>query len=60
VFMTRSLNVAPRTTEQHLIDSISKTEAEGNNNKKSALEILYVEANEQSIARPLCDSRASC
>jgi len=44
----------------------SKSEAEVTNNKKTALEVLYYWRNEanywqtRSIARRLCDSRASC
>jgi len=32
VFVTRSLNVTPKTTEQHLIERSSKSEAEVTNN----------------------------
>ena len=34
VFMTRSLNVTPKTTEQHLIVRSGKSETEVNNNGK--------------------------
>jgi len=41
VFMTRSLNVTPKTPEQNLIVRIGKSETKVTNNKKTALEILY-------------------
>ena len=33
-FMTRSLNVTPKTTEQHIIVRSSKSEAEVTNNRR--------------------------
>jgi len=46
VFMTGSLNVTQKTTEQNLIVRSGKFEAAVTNDKKTALEVLYtVEAN---------------
>ena len=53
-------------TELNCTLRTSKSEAEVTNNKKTAFEVLYYWRNEanyrqsRSIARPLCDSRASC
>jgi len=64
--MTARLDVTPKTTEQNRIVCTSKSEDEVTNNKKTALEVLYCWRNEanywqtRSIARPLCDSRATC
>ena len=41
MFMTRSLNVRPKTTEQHLIVCSDKSVAHVTNNKKTALDVLY-------------------
>ena len=63
VFMTRSLNITPKTTEQHLIVRICKSEAKVTNSKRVRSRYCTVEANywqTRSIARPLCDSRATC
>jgi len=57
-----------KTTEQNRFNRIvrtGKSEAEVTDNKKTALEVLYYWSNEanywqtRSIARPLCDSRAT-
>jgi len=61
--MTRSLNVtATKSTEQQLVVRVGKSEAAVTNtgNKRGIvlLEANYREA--QSIAQPLCDSRATC
>jgi len=63
VFMTRSLNVTPKTTEQRLIVRSGKSEDELTNDKRLRSRYCTVEANywqTRSIARPLCNSRASC
>ena len=66
VCMTARLDVTPKTTEQNRIVRTGKSEAEVTNNKKTALEVLYYWRNEanywqtRNIARPLCDSRATC
>jgi len=63
IFMTRSLNVAPKTTEQHLIVRSDKYVACITNNKRLCSTFCTVEANywqTRSIARPVCDSRATC
>jgi len=46
--MTARLDVTPKTTEQNRIVGLrtSKPEAEVTNNKKTALEVLYVRRNE--------------
>jgi len=55
-----------RYAEDDRTECTSKSEAEVTNNKKTALEVLYYWRNEasywhtRSIARPVCDSRASC
>ena len=62
MFMTRSFNVTPKTTEQHLIARNDKSVACVTNNKR-LLDVCTIEANyweTRSIAQPLCDSRASC
>ena len=40
--MTAMLDVTPKTTEQNRIVRSGKSEAEVTNNKKTALEVLYV------------------
>ena len=45
MFMTRSLNVTPKTTEQHLIVRSDKSEAEVTNNKRLRAVYYPVEAN---------------
>jgi len=35
VFMTKSLDVTPKTTEQHLIVRVGKSEAEVTNNRRA-------------------------
>jgi len=57
MFMTRSLNVTPKTTEQHLIVRSDKSVAYVTNNKR--LRSTFC-TTARSIARPLCDSRATC
>ena len=58
------VDVTPKTTEQNRIVCASKSEAEVTNTLKTALEYYWRnEANcwlTRSIARSLCDSRASC
>ena len=61
MFMTRSLNVTPKTTEQNLIVRSDKSVAYVTNNKRLRSTFCTIEANywqTRSIARPLCDSRA--
>ena len=41
MYMTRSLNVTPKTTEQRLIGRSDKSIAYVTNNKKTALDVLY-------------------
>ena len=63
MFMTRSLNVMPKTKEQHLIARSDKSVAYVTNNKRLWSTFCTLEANcwqTWSIARPLCDSRATC
>jgi len=45
VFITRSLDVTPKTTEQHLIVHSGKYEAEVSNNKRLQSRYCTVEAN---------------
>jgi len=61
MFMTRSLNVTPKTTKQHLIVRSDKPVAYVTNNKR-LLDVLYYWSLllTYTIARPLCDSRTSC
>jgi len=64
MFMTRSFNITPKTTEQHLIACIDKSVAYVTNNKRLCSTFCIVEDNywqTRSIARPLCDcdSRAT-
>ena len=58
VFMTRSLNVTPKTTEQHFIVRSGKYEAEVTIIEDCAVEADYWQT--RSIARLLCDSRSAC
>jgi len=66
VCMTARIHLMPKTTEQNRIVRTGKFEVEVTNNKKTALEVLYYWSNEanccqiRSIARPFCDSRATC
>ena len=53
MFMTRSLRVTPKTTEQHLIVRSDKSVACVTNNKRVCWTF-------GTIAWPLCDSRATC
>jgi len=58
-----SLNLTPKTTEQHLIIHSDKSLAYVTNKKRLRVTFCTVEANYwqiRSIARPLCDSRATC
>jgi len=41
MFMTRSFNVTPKTTEQHLIARSDKSVAYVTNNKKTLFDVLY-------------------
>jgi len=45
MFMTRSLNVMPKTTEQHLIVRSDKSVAYVTNNKRLCAAFCTVEAN---------------
>jgi len=63
MFMTRSFSVTPKTTKQHLIARSDKSVAYVTNNKRLYSTFCTVVANywqTQSIARPLCDNRATC
>ena len=63
MFMTRSFNVTPKTTEQHLIAHSDKSVAYVTKNKRLCSTSCTIEVNywqTRSIARPLCDSRATC
>jgi len=60
--MTRSVNVTPKTAEQHLIVRSDKSVAYVTNDKWLRSTFCTTEANywqTQSIAWPLCDSRAT-
>jgi len=62
MFMTRSLNLTPKTMEQRLIVRSDKSVVNVNvtNNRRlhSTIEANYWQT--RSLARPLCDSRATC
>ena len=62
--MTARLDVTQKTTEQNRIACTSKSEAEVTNNKNCAWGIVLLTQRSywqtQIIARPFCDSRASC
>jgi len=63
MFMTRSLNLRSKTTEQHLIACSDKSVAYVTNIKRLCSTFRTIEANyrkTQSISRPLCNSRATC
>jgi len=45
LFMTKSLNVMPKTTEQHLIVRSAKSEAEVTNNRRVRSTYCTIEAN---------------
>jgi len=63
MFMTKSLNVMPKTTEQHLIAHSDKSVAYVTNNKRLCSTFCTIEANywqTRSITRPLCESRETC
>ena len=45
LFMTRRLNVAPKTTEQHLIVRSGKFKAEVTNNRRMRSTYCAIEAN---------------
>jgi len=56
--MTRSLNVTPKTTEQHLIVRSYKSETEVTNNKRLRSRYCTIETDywqTRNIARPLCN-----
>jgi len=63
VFMTRSLNVTPKTTELHLIVRLQwLIWSLSNNNERLRSRYYTAEANywrTRSLARPLCNSRAT-
>jgi len=61
--MTARLDVTPKTTKQNRIVRTGKSEAEVTSNKKLRFRYCTIEANywqTRSIARSLCDSRATC
>ena len=61
LFMTKSLDVGPTTSEENLIVWTGKSEAKVTSNKRLRWRYCTTEANyrqTQSIARPLCDSSA--
>jgi len=61
MFMTKSLNITPKTA--HLTARSDKSVAYVTNNKRLYSAFCTVEANYwqiRGIARPLCDSRATC
>jgi len=63
MFMTRSINVTPKTTERHFIVHNDKSVAYVTNNKRLCSTCCTIEANyweTRNTARPLCDSRATC
>jgi len=60
MFMTRSFNVTPNTTEQHLTARSDKSVAYVTNNKRLFDVLYYWSWQTRSIARPLSDSRATC
>jgi len=63
MFMTKSFNVSPKTTEHHVIARSDKSVAYVTNNKRLCSTFCTIEANywqTRSIAPPLCDSRATC
>jgi len=63
MFMTRSLNVTPKTTEQHLLARSDKSVAYVTTNKRLCSTFCTIEGNywqTRSIARPLCDIWATC
>jgi len=62
MFMTRSLNVTPKTTEQHLIARSDKSVTYVTNNKRLCSTFCTIEANywqTRSIAQRICDSRTT-
>ena len=63
MFMTRSFNLTPKTTEQHLIARSDNTVQYVTNNKRFCWTLCNIEVKywqTRSIVRPLCDSRATC
>jgi len=63
MFMIRSLNVTSKTTKQHLIARSDKSVAYVTINNRLCSRFCTIEANywqTRSIARVLCDSRATC
>ena len=63
VFMTKSLNVTPKTTEQNINIRSGKSEAARTNNKRLRSMYCTVEANKKKNrkhARFVCNSRATC
>jgi len=61
VFMTKSLNVTPKTTEPNINIRSGKSEAAITNNKRLRSRYCTVEANKKKRkhARPVCNSRAT-
>ena len=67
VFMTRSLDVTPKTTEQHLIVRSDKSAASVTNNKRLRSPCYTIEAYRYEASRglfataePLVDIKISC
>jgi len=63
VFMTRGLDIRSKTTKQNLIVRSSNFEAETNtviNDCTRGVVLLKLTEHTESIARPLCESRATC
>ena len=63
MFMTISLNVKPKKTEQHLIVCSDKSVAYVTNNKRLHLTFYTIEAKlltDTKHRQPLCKSRATC
>ena len=63
MFMTKNFNIMPKITEQDLLARSDKSVAWVTNNKRLYSMFCTVEANyrqTRSIARPLCESRATC
>ena len=65
MFMTKSFNVTPKATEKHLIVRSDKSVAYVTNSKRlrwtyCTIETNYWQTVTRSIARPLCNSRATC
>jgi len=64
LFMTESLDITPKTTEQNLVVCIGKSEAKVTNNKRLCsgyrIVLLKLTADGHEASHCLCDSRPSC